>query len=162
MQKSVRDGGRTGALIDLPITFTEDEIPTKILDIIKSVGEKVSLTDAKIIVAGGMGLGSAEGFKLLKELADRLGGVVASSRACVDAGWIAPSYQVGQTGTTVKPAVYIACGISGAIQHLAGMQNSDYIIAINKNENAPIFEVADYGIVGDLYRVIPELMEALG
>ena len=94
-------------------------------------------------------------------MADKLGGTIASTRACVDAGWIDHSYQVGQTGTTVKPKIYFACGISGAIQHLSGMQNSDYIVAINKNENAPIFEVADYGIVGDLYKVIPVILEEL-
>ena len=108
-----------------------------------------------------MGLGNEEGFKLLQQLADKLGGVVAATRACVDAGWIDHSYQVGQTGTTVKPRIYFACGISGAIQHVAGMQDSDYIIAINKNESAPIFEVADYGIVGDLYKVIPAIIEEL-
>jgi electron transfer flavoprotein alpha subunit len=117
------------------------------------------LTDAEVIVAGGMGLGKSEGFSLLKKLADKFGGSVAASRAAVDAGWIDHAYQVGQTGTTVKPKIYIACGISGAIQHVAGMQNSEQIIAINANETAPIFEVADYGIVGDLYKVIPALME---
>ena len=113
----------------------------------------------KIIVAGGMGLGKPEGFEILKQLADKLGGVVAASRAAVDAGWIDHAYQVGQTGTTVKPKVYIACGISGAIQHVAGMQNAEQIIAINTNETAPIFEVADYGMVGDLYQVIPTIIE---
>ena len=108
-----------------------------------------------------MGLGKAEGFDLLKQLADKLGGIVAASRAAVDAGWIDHAYQVGQTGTTVKPKIYIACGISGAIQHAAGMQNSEQIIAINTNENAPIFEIADYGIVGDLYKVIPAIIEEL-
>ena len=128
---------------------------------IKSVNDKVSLTDADIIVSGGMGLGGQEGFTLLKELADKLGGTIAASRASVDAGWIDHAYQVGQTGTTVKPTVYFACGISGAIQHIAGMQNSDYIIAINKNEAAPIFEIADLGIVGDLHTVIPAIIEEL-
>lgn len=161
MQKGERDASRTGEIVDLPVNITESDIPTRVLGVVKSLGEKVSLTDAKVIVSGGMGLGDQEGFGLLQQLADKMGGVIASSRACVDAGWIHPSYQVGQTGTTVKPVIYIACGISGAIQHLAGMQNSDYIVAINKNENAPIFEIADYGIVGDLYKVIPELIHAL-
>ena len=115
----------------------------------------------KIIVSGGMGLGKPEGFELLKQLADKLGGVVAASRAAVDAGWIDHSYQVGQTGTTVKPKVYFACGISGAIQHVAGMQDSELIVAINTNESAPIFEIADVGIVGDLYKVIPAIIEEL-
>ncbi|MEG0753402.1 MAG: electron transfer flavoprotein subunit alpha/FixB family protein, partial [Angelakisella sp.] len=113
------------------------------------------------IVSGGMGLGKPEGFQLLHKLADRLGGCVAGSRAAVDAGWIDHAYQVGQTGTTVKPRLYFACGISGAIQHVAGMQNSDYIIAINKDDAAPIFDIADYGIVGDLYSVVPAILDAL-
>ena len=128
---------------------------------VKSVRERVSLTDADVIVSGGLGLGGPEGFELVRKLADRLGGVVGSSRAAVDAGWIPANHQVGQTGTTVRPNIYIACGISGAIQHLAGMQESKCIIAINENENAPIFEVADYGIVGDLHKVIPAILNAL-
>ncbi|MEO1813962.1 MAG: electron transfer flavoprotein subunit alpha [Acetobacterium sp.] len=161
MDKAEYLAGREGVAIRLNVSFKEDEIRTKIIKIVKEAGELASLTDAEFIVSGGLGLGNPEGFELLKKLADKLGGTIGSSRACVDSGWIDHSYQVGQTGTTVKPKIYFACGISGAIQHLAGMQNSDYIIAINKNENAPIFEVADYGIVGDLYEVIPAILEEL-
>ena len=161
MDKAEYVAGREGVAIRLDVSFADNEIRTKIIEIVKQAGELASLTDAEFIVSGGMGLGKQEGFELLKKLADKLGGTVGSSRACVDSGWIDHSYQVGQTGTTVKPKIYFACGISGAIQHLAGMQSSDYIIAINKNENAPIFEVADYGIVGDLYEVIPVILEEL-
>ena len=161
MEKPKYEKGRKGEVIALTPTFKEGDIRTKVLEIVKSVADVVSLTDAEIIVAGGRGLGGAEGFDLLKELAKKLGGVVGASRAAVDSGWIDHAYQVGQTGTTVKPKIYFACGISGAIQHLAGMQDSGYIIAINKNENAPIFEVADYGIVGDLYKVIPAIIAEL-
>ena len=161
MQKAEYDATRKGEVVKLDVKFAEGDIRTKVIEIVKNAGETVSLTDAEVIVAGGMGLGNEEGFKLLQQLADKLGGVVAATRACVDAGWIDHSYQVGQTGTTVKPRIYFACGISGAIQHVSGMQDSDYIIAINKNESAPIFEVADYGIVGDLYKVIPAIIEEL-
>lgn len=161
MEKAIYEAGRKGETIKLNVDFNDGDIRTKVLDMVKTIGEKVSLTDAEIIVSGGLGIGNPEGFNLIKQLADMLGGTIASSRACVDAGWIDHSYQVGQTGTTVKPKVYFACGISGAIQHLAGMQNSDYIIAINKNESAPIFDVADYGIVGDIYQVVPAIIEAL-
>ena len=161
MEKAAFEEGRKGELIKLNVEFKEGDIRTKVLEIVKTMKDTVSLTDAEIIVSGGMGLGKPEGFELLKQLADKLGGIVAASRAAVDAGWIDHAYQVGQTGTTVKPKIYIACGISGAIQHVAGMQNSEQIIAINTNENAPIFEIADYGIVGDLYKVIPAIMEAL-
>lgn len=161
MEKAERQGERKGEIIPLSVSFEKDDIRTRILEVVKEAGEAVSLTDAEIIVSGGMGLGGSEGFELLKKLADKLGGVVAASRAAVDAGWIDHSYQVGQTGTTVRPKLYFACGISGAIQHVAGMQNSEQIIAINKNPAAPIFEVADYGIVGDYNQVIPALIEAL-
>lgn len=161
MEKARYDKNHKGEIIQLNVSFAIDEIRTKVLEIVKSVGEIASLTDAEIIVSGGRGLGKPEGFDLLKQFAAKLGGSIGSSRACVDAGWIDHSFQVGQTGTTVKPKIYFACGISGAIQHLAGMQDSRIIIAINKNENAPIFNVADYGIVGDLYKVIPAIMDAL-
>ncbi|WP_026893656.1 electron transfer flavoprotein subunit alpha [Clostridiisalibacter paucivorans] len=161
MEKAKFDNNRKGEIIEVEFELRDEDIRTKVIEVVKSDKEMVSLTDAEIIVSGGMGLGNADGFKLLKQLADKLGGIIASSRACVDIGWIDHAYQVGQTGTTVKPKIYIACGISGAIQHVAGMSDSDIIIAINKNENAPIFEIADYGIVGDLYTVIPQFMESL-
>ena len=158
MQKREKVEGATGEIVTIKPEIAAEDIRVTIKDIVKSAKEMVSLTDAEIIVSGGRGLGDASGFELLKKFADQIGGVVGSSRACVDNGWIDHSHQVGQTGTTVKPKIYFACGISGAIQHLAGMQTSDIIVAINKDADAPIFEVADYGIVGDLYKVIPELM----
>jgi len=161
MDKAVYDPTQKGEVIKLDAVFAEGDIRTKVLEIVKTTAHNISISDADFIVSGGMGLGKAEGFELLKKLADKLGGTVATSRACVDAGWADHAQQVGQTGTTVKPKIYFACGISGAIQHIAGMQESDVIIAINKNENAPIFEVADYGIVGDLYKVIPAIIDEL-
>lgn len=161
MDKATYDPTKKGEVIKLDATFNEGDIRTKVLEIIKTTHDNISISDADFIVSGGMGLGKPEGFELLKQLADKLGGTVGTSRACVDAGWADHAQQVGQTGTTVKPQIYFACGISGAIQHIAGMQDSDIIIAINKNENAPIFEVADYGIVGDLYKVIPAIIEEL-
>ena len=160
MQKLEPIKNAKGEVIEMKPEISAKDIRVQVMKVVKSAKELVSLTDADIICSGGRGLGGPEGFKLMQKFADKVGGVVGSSRACVDSGWIGHDHQVGQTGTTVKPKIYFACGISGAIQHLAGMQNSDCIIAINKDPDAPIFEVADYGIVGDLYKVIPEIMEA--
>lgn len=140
------------------VNLKDSDIRTKVLETIKSVKDIVDISEAKTIVAGGRGMGSKENFALVEELAKALGGAVAGSRAAVEKGWIDNAYQVGQTGKTVKPSIYIACGISGAIQHVAGMQDSDMIIAINKDESAPIMQIADYAIVGDVKKVLPELI----
>lgn len=159
MQKREKTAGISGEMVRVKPAISNEDIRTELLEVVKSTKEMVSLTDAEIICSAGRGLGDSSGFELMKKFAEKVGGVVGSSRAAVDAGWIDHAHQVGQTGTTVKPKIYFACGISGAIQHLAGMQSSDIIIAINKNPEAPIFEVADFGIVGDLYKIIPLLME---
>jgi len=148
-------------LVRIPCKVTESGLPTRFIQVVESVSKRVNLPEAKVIVAGGRGLGDAKGFALLKELADALGGEVGASRAAVDAGWIGKEHQVGQTGTTVAPKLYIACGISGAVQHLAGMQGSDVVVAINSDPEAPIFDVCTYGIVGDLYQVVPAFLAKL-
>ncbi|MBQ3601508.1 MAG: electron transfer flavoprotein subunit alpha/FixB family protein [Lachnospiraceae bacterium] len=161
MQKIAPIKGAKAEVIEFNPGFTPNNKYVEILNIVKEVKDIVDIAEAKILVSGGRGVGSAENFKLLDDLAEVLGGTVSCSRAVVDDGWKEKELQVGQTGKTVRPQVYFAIGISGAIQHTAGMEESDIIIAINKDETAPIFDVADYGIVGDLNKIVPMLTEQL-
>ena len=161
MQKIDKIEGAKAEVVEYNPGFTPDNKYVEILEVVKSVSDTVDIMDANILVSGGRGVGCAENFKLLQDLADVLGGTVSCSRAVTDNGWLPRDLQVGQTGKTVRPNVYFAIGISGAIQHVAGMEESDIIIAINKDETAPIFDVADYGIVGDLNKVLPQLTEML-
>ena len=157
-----RDPARTGIILREECPIREEDVLVKVLEVMRdSKKNQVDIAGADFIISGGRGMMGKENFAILQELADELGGVVGSSRSAVDAGWMPQERQVGQTGKTVRPKVYIACGISGAIQHLVGMQDSDTIIAINRDKDAPIFQVATYGIVGDLFKIIPAITQRL-
>lgn len=157
-EKLAKDETRTCVVEKVTVNLTEGDIRTKTLEVVKLAKDIADIAEANFIVSGGRGVGSKENFALLEELATSLGGVVGGSRAAVENGWVDKAVQVGQTGKTVRPNVYIACGISGAIQHLAGMQESDYIIAINKDADAPIMKTADVAIAGDFMKIIPEMV----
>lgn len=161
MQKIAPIADAKAEIIEFNPGFTPNNNYVEILDIVKAVNDVVDIMDAKILVSGGRGVGSPENFKILEDLAEAVGGEVSCSRAVVDNGWKPKDLQVGQTGKTVRPQIYFAIGISGAIQHVAGMEESDVIVAINKDETAPIFDVADYGLVGDLNVIVPKLTEAI-
>ncbi len=161
MEKKEAGPNAEGEIEEIEIDGSSYASRYKLLGTDKKFEENINLADYEVIVSGGRGLGKSENFSLLKELANLLGGAVGASRAAVDSGWISYPHQVGQTGRTVNPKIYIACGISGAIQHLAGMQTSDIIIAINKDRSAPIFKVANYGIVGDIFEVVPRLISRI-
>ncbi len=160
MQRMAKDDSRKGEVIDYKVNFQKDKFKVKVLETVKKEA-KVDITEAKVLVSGGRGVANAEGFKKLEALANVLKGEVSSSRAMVDAGVMPSERQVGQTGKTVRPNLYMACGISGAIQHIAGMESSEFIVAINKDKYAPIMQLADLGIVGDLHKIVPMLTERL-
>jgi electron transfer flavoprotein alpha subunit len=160
VMEAVRKAGAKGDVIRHDVSLAEDEIGTRVLEVVREKKKRANLSEAKVIVAGGRGVGDAAGFRVLEEFAAVMGGELAGTRVAVEEGWIPADRQVGQTGQSVRPELYIACGISGAIQHRAGMMNSRYIIAVNKDPRAPIFQVADWGIVGDLHDVVPEMIDA--
>ena len=155
------DSSRSGEIVAVKPSDEQLQSRIKVIESVVAEGSNVNIQEADILVSGGRGLESPKGFELLKELADVMGARVSASRAVVDAGWIPYPHQVGQTGKTVAPNLYIACGISGAIQHVAGMQSAETIVAINRDENATIFDVADYGMVGDLFEIIPKLIRKI-
>ena len=154
-------GGKVEDIAKKAITVADDQIKLQIKETVKEIAEAVNLEEAQVVVAGGRGMGSKEDFELVKELADVCKGVVGATRPAIESEWISRAHQVGQSGKTVAPKLYIACGISGATQHISGMSGSGYIVAINKDEDAPIFDIADVGIVGDAVKVIPLLIEAI-
>lgn len=161
MEKLAYDEARKGTIEVMNVAFEKNAADVEILEVLADEEERINIQDADILISGGRGVGGAERFVLLEELASTLGATVSASRAAVDSGWIAKDRQVGQTGQTVRPNLYFALGISGAIQHVAGMEEADFIVAINKDEGAPIFEVADVGIVGDIHKIVPELVTQL-
>ena len=161
MKRLDKDASRKGEIKEIKVEFVPSDMNVVIREVVKESHKNSDITESKVLVSGGRGIGSPEFFGSLKELSDLLGGDISSSRANVDAGWAAKDRQVGQTGKTVRPELYLACGISGAIQHVAGMEGSECVIAINKNDTAPIFDVADVGIVGDVKVIIPKLTEAI-
>jgi electron transfer flavoprotein alpha subunit len=158
VMEAVKKSGAKGKVVQHETSLTEKGIGTRVLELVREKKKRANLSEAKVIVAGGRGVGDAGGFKILEDLAAVLGGELAGTRVAVEEGWIPADRQVGQTGQSVRPELYVACGVSGAIQHRAGMMNARYIIAVNKDPRAPIFQVADWGIVGDLHEVIPEMI----
>jgi electron transfer flavoprotein alpha subunit len=161
MQKFQKDEVRTGEVEKFDVKFDKSKMKVKIIEIIKEEKEKIDITEANVLISGGRGVGSADNFKKLEGLAEEVGGTVSASRAIIDSGWIDHDRQVGQTGKTVRPDIYFALGISGAIQHVAGMEESEYIIAINKDKEAPIFNISDLGIVGDVSKIVPMITEEI-